>query len=51
VQHLVNHLWKEAGLVFDFEDEIVRGTTILHQGLDRRELVEPAEPAAAGERG
>jgi NAD/NADP transhydrogenase alpha subunit len=45
VQHLVNHLWKDAGLEFDFEDEIVSGTTILHRGQDRRES---AEPVAAG---
>ena len=51
VQHLVNQLWKDAGLAFDFEDEVVSGTTILHQGRDRRAAAEPAEPAAAGERG
>ena len=46
VQHLVNHLWKDAGLEFDFEDEIVSGATILHRGRDRRP--ESAEPVAAG---
>jgi NAD(P) transhydrogenase subunit alpha len=46
VQHLVNHLWKDAGLEFDFEDEIVNGATVLHQGRDRRR--ESAEPVAVG---
>ena len=46
VQHLVSHLWKDAGLAFDFGDEIVSGTTILHRGRDRRR--ESAEPVAAG---
>jgi NAD(P) transhydrogenase subunit alpha len=36
VQHLLNHLWKDAGLAFDFGDEIVDGATVLHEGRDRR---------------
>lgn len=36
VQHLVNHLWKDGDLAFDFEDEIVREATILFRGEDRR---------------
>jgi NAD(P) transhydrogenase subunit alpha len=42
VQHLVNHLWGDAGLVFDFDDEIVDGTTALHEGR-RREVTVPVE--------
>jgi NAD(P) transhydrogenase subunit alpha len=35
VQHLVNHVWRDAELVLDFEDEIVDGATVLHQGRRR----------------
>jgi NAD(P) transhydrogenase subunit alpha len=46
VQHLVNHLWKDAGLAFDFSDEIVDGTTVLHEGRDRRQ--DAREPVETG---
>lgn len=36
VQHLVNHLWSEVGLVFDFDDEIVDGTAVLREGRPRQ---------------
>ncbi|HEY7471177.1 MAG TPA: Re/Si-specific NAD(P)(+) transhydrogenase subunit alpha [Gemmatimonadota bacterium] len=36
VYHLVVYLWRDAGLAFDFGDEIVDGATILHAGSDRR---------------
>ena len=44
VQHLVLHLWGEDGLALDFEDEIVAGATVIHEG--RRREAEPAAPAA-----
>lgn len=47
VQHLVHHLWGEAGLSFDFDDEIVAGTVVLHAGQRRRS----DEPVAAGGQG
>ncbi|MGH7607321.1 MAG: NAD(P) transhydrogenase subunit alpha, partial [Gemmatimonadales bacterium] len=42
VQHLVLHLWSEAGLAFDFDDEIVDGTAVLHEGRPRQ-AEEPVE--------
>ena len=44
VQHLVLHLWGEDGLALDFEDDIVAGATVIHEG--RRRYAEPAAPAA-----
>lgn len=35
VQHLVNQVWGEDGLAFDFEDEVVAGTTALYEGRVR----------------
>jgi NAD(P) transhydrogenase subunit alpha len=45
VQHLVLHLWGEDGFALDFEDEIVAGATVIHQG--RRRDGERAAPAVA----
>lgn len=45
VQHLVLHLWGEDGLALDFDDEIVAGAAVVHQG--RRRNGEGAPPAAA----
>jgi NAD(P) transhydrogenase subunit alpha len=47
VQHLVHYLWGETGLSFDFDDEIVDGTTILHVGR-RRLSDEPVEATGQG---
>jgi NAD(P) transhydrogenase subunit alpha len=47
VQHLLHHLWGEAGLAFDFEDEIVDGAAILHAGR-RRHSEEPMEATGKG---
>jgi NAD(P) transhydrogenase subunit alpha len=35
VQHLVNHLWSQSGVSFDFADEIVAGATVMHEGRRR----------------
>ncbi len=45
VQHLVLHLWGEGGLALDFDDEIVAGATVIHEG--RRRGGESAAPVAA----
>jgi len=45
VQHLVLHVWGEAGLALDFEDEIAAGATVIHEG--RRRHGERAAPSAA----
>ena len=47
VQHLVNHIWSEAGLAFDFDDEIVDSTAVLHEGRPRQ--AEEAVEATGGE--
>jgi NAD(P) transhydrogenase subunit alpha len=46
VQHLVHHVWGEAGLAFNLQDEIVAGTLVLHAG-ERRPS---GEPVVAGGR-
>ncbi|HET6363312.1 MAG TPA: Re/Si-specific NAD(P)(+) transhydrogenase subunit alpha [Gemmatimonadota bacterium] len=35
VQHLVLHLWGEEGLALDFDDQIVAGATVFHEGRRR----------------
>ena len=45
VQHLVLHLWGEAGLALDMEDEIVAGAAVIHAG--RRRDGGSAAPAEA----
>ncbi|HET6639089.1 MAG TPA: Re/Si-specific NAD(P)(+) transhydrogenase subunit alpha [Gemmatimonadota bacterium] len=45
VQHLVLHLWGEAGLALNFDDEIVAGAAVIHEGR-RRDGVSPV-PAEA----
>jgi NAD/NADP transhydrogenase alpha subunit len=45
VQHLVLHLWGEAGLALDFDDEIVAGAVVIHEG--RLRDGGSAAPAAA----
>lgn len=47
VQHLVNVLWGEAGLALDFDDEVVTGATVLHEGRVR-ELDAESIPAPGG---
>ena len=34
--HLLQHVWKDAGLALDMEDEVVKATALIHQGKDRR---------------
>jgi NAD(P) transhydrogenase subunit alpha len=44
VQHLVLHVWGEGGIALDFDDEIVAGSTVIHEGHRRG-----GESAAAAE--
>ena len=50
VQHLVFHLWGETGLTLDFDDEIVAGAAVIHEGRwrDGREAL-PAARTATGQ--
>jgi NAD(P) transhydrogenase subunit alpha len=52
VQHLVLHLWGDAGFALDFDDEIVAGAAVIHEGRlrdGRGAAPSPAPRTAAGQ--